>query len=99
VTRPAPVIGRATGGDAMPSGRDDARGRQRQRPSSITVTSRPGGTFEPNRDHLPAISVATHHAGSAPSTRNVRRPTTGLCTITYSGVTSLTVAAVQLSQP
>lgn len=26
-------------------------------------------------------------------------PTTGLCTITYSGVTSLTVAAIQLSQP
>jgi hypothetical protein len=26
-------------------------------------------------------------------------PTTSLCTITYSGVTSLTVAAVQLSQP
>jgi hypothetical protein len=26
-------------------------------------------------------------------------PTTGLCTITYSGVTSVTVAAVQLAQP
>jgi hypothetical protein len=26
-------------------------------------------------------------------------PTTGLCTITYSAVTSVTVAAVQLSQP
>ena len=26
-------------------------------------------------------------------------PTTGLCTITYSGVTTVTVAAVQLSQP
>lgn len=26
-------------------------------------------------------------------------PTTGLCTITYSAVTSITVAAVQLSQP
>jgi hypothetical protein len=26
-------------------------------------------------------------------------PTTGLCTITYSGVTTVTVAAVQLAQP
>lgn len=26
-------------------------------------------------------------------------PTTGLCTITYTGVTTVTVAAVQLSQP
>jgi hypothetical protein len=26
-------------------------------------------------------------------------PTTGLCTITYSAVTSVTVAAVQLAQP
>jgi hypothetical protein len=26
-------------------------------------------------------------------------PTTGLCTLTYSGVTSLTVASIKLSQP
>jgi hypothetical protein len=72
-------------------------------PITVTLNVPAARTFEPNvAITSPAISV--------PATTGERMigpidgatfadPTTGLCSITYSGVTSLTVAALQLSQP
>jgi hypothetical protein len=72
-------------------------------PLTITLVVPAARTYEPNvAITSPAISV--------PATTGDRMigpvdavtftdPVTGLCTLTYSGVTGLTVAAVQLSQP
>jgi hypothetical protein len=64
--------------------------------------SRPSSTYEPNvAITSPAVSVTngtTKWFGPIDA-QTFMDPTTGLCTITYSGVTSVTVAAVQLTQP
>lgn len=95
----------AGGGDAMAVGSGmflhvkNASGS----PITVTLVVPAARTYEPN------VAI-TSPTVSVPATTGDRMigpvdgatfsdPTTGLCTITYSGVTSLTVAAVQLSQP
>ena len=101
-----PTYAAATGGgDAMSVGSGmflhvkNASGA----PITVTMNVPAARTLEPNvAITSPTISV--------PATTGERMigpidagtfadPTTGLCTITYSGVTSLTVASLQLSQP
>lgn len=101
-----PTYGAAAGGgDAMACGSGmflhvkNASGA----PITVTLVVPTARAYEPN------VAI-TSPAVSVPATTGDRMigpidagtfldPTTGLCTITYSGVTSLTVAAVQLSQP
>lgn len=71
-------------------------------PITVTLAVPSSRTYEPNvAVTSPAITVAngvTKWIGPVDS-GTFMDPTTGLCTITYSGVTSVTVAAVQLQQP
>jgi hypothetical protein len=101
-----PTYAAATGGgDAMTCGSNMFLHVKNASGSPITVTLNvpAARTYEPN------VAI-TSPTVSVPATTGDRMigpidggtfqdPTTGLCTITYSGVTSLTVAAVQLSQP
>jgi hypothetical protein len=101
-----PTYAAATGGgDAMAVGSGmflhckNASGA----PITVTLTVPAARTFEPNvAITSPAISVpaTTGERMIGPvDAATFADPTTGLCTITYSGVTSFTVAAIQLAQP
>lgn len=97
-------VAAAGGGDAMACGQDKVLEIVNGGGSPITVTiAIPAGTSGyPNAAYTStAVSVTngtTKWIGpiAAPLYQD---PTTGLATITYSGVTSVTVAAVQLAQP
>lgn len=102
----APTFVAATGGgDAMQVGSGmflevkNASGA----PITVTMVVPAARTYEPNvAITSPAISVpaTTGYVRIGPiDGATFADPTTGLCTITYSGVTSLTVAASQLAQP
>lgn len=100
-----PTLVAATGGgDAMPCGSGMFLAVANGSGGSITVTlTVPAArTYEPNvAITSPAVAIA---AGVSKwigpiDGQTFTDPTTGLCTITYSGVTSLTVGAIQLSQP
>ena len=71
-------------------------------PITVTLAVPAGRTFTPNvAITSPVITVAnavTKWIGPIDA-GTFMDPTTGLCTITYSGVTTVTVAAVQLAQP
>ena len=71
-------------------------------PITVTLVVPAARTYEPNvAITSPAIAVSngvTRWIGPVDGA-TFSDPTTGLCTITYSGVTSVTVAAVQLAQP
>jgi hypothetical protein len=71
-------------------------------PITVTLNVPAARTYEPNvAITSPAVSVTngtTRWFGPIDA-GTFQDPTTGLCTITYSGVTSVTVAAVQLTQP
>lgn len=92
------------GGDAMTCGSGMMLEVVNGGGGSITVTlAVPAArTFEPNvAITSPAIAVGagvTRWIGPIDG-QTFMDPTTGLCTITYSGVTTVTVAAVQLAQP
>jgi hypothetical protein len=94
----------AGGGDAMACGQGMMLEVVNGGGSPITVTlAVPSSrTYEPNvAITSPAVSVVngtTKWFGPIDA-QTFMDPTTGLCTITYSGVTSVTVAAVQLTQP
>jgi hypothetical protein len=101
-----PTYGAAAGGgDAMACGSGmflhckNASGA----PITVTLVVPSSRTYEPNvAITSPAISVpaTTGDRMIGPiDAQTFMDPTTGLCTITYSGVTSFTVAAIQLSQP
>lgn len=97
-------VAAAGGGDAMAVGSGMMLEVVNGGGSSITVTlAVPAArTFEPNvAITSPAITVvnATTKWIGPVDAQTFMDPTTGLCTITYSGVTSVTVAAVQLAQP
>ena len=71
-------------------------------PITVTINVPASRTYEPNvAITSPAVSVTngtTKWFGPIDAATFVD-PVTGLVSITYSGVTSVTVAAVQLSQP
>lgn len=101
-----PTYAAATGGgDAMSCGSGmflhvkNAGGS----PVTVTLAVPAARTYEPNvAITSPTVSVpaTTGDRMIGPvDAQTFADPVTGLCTITYSGVTSLTVAAVQLSQP
>ena len=101
-----PTYGAAAGGgDAMSCGSGmflhckNASGA----PITVTLNVPAARTYEPNvAITSPAISVpaTTGDRMIGPvDAATFADPVTGLCSITYSGVTSFTVAAVQLSQP
>src|SRR4051812_47481836 len=107
ITRAGAVItpvAAAGGGDAMTCGSGMMLEVVNGGGSPITVTlAVPSSrTYEPNvAITSPAISVTngtTKWIGPIDA-QTFMDPTTGLCTITYSGVTTVTVAAVQLTQP
>jgi hypothetical protein len=107
ITRAGSVITPVTaagGGDAMACGSGMMLEVVNGGGSPITVTlAVPAArTYEPNvAITSPAVSVTngtTKWFGPIDA-QTFMDPTTGLCTITYSGVTSVTVAAVQLTQP
>lgn len=107
VTRAGSVITPVTaagGGDAMACGSGMMLEVVNGGGSPITVTLNvpAARTYEPNvAITSPAVSVTngtTKWFGPIDA-QTFTDPTTGLCTITYSGVTSVTVAAVQLTQP
>lgn len=97
-------VSAAGGGDAMSCGSNmmlevvNGGGS----PITVTLTVPSSRTWEPNvAITSPQISVTngtTKWIGPVDSA-TFQDPTTGLCTITYSAVTSVTVAAVQLAQP
>jgi hypothetical protein len=97
-------VSAAGGGDAMACGSGmmlevvNAGGS----PITVTLAVPAARTYEPNvAITSPAVSVVngtTRWFGPIDA-GTFQDPTTGLCTITYSGVTSVTVAAVQLTQP
>lgn len=97
-------VAAAGGGDAMSCGSGMMLEVVNGGGSPITVTlAVPAArTYEPNvAITSPAISVTngtTKWIGPVDA-GTFMDPTTGLCTVTYSGVTTVTVAAVQLSQP
>ena len=97
-------VSAAGGGDAMTCGSGMMLEVVNGGGGSITVTlAVPAGrTFTPNvAITSPVITVAngvTKWIGPVDA-GTFMDPTTGLCTITYSGVTSVTVASVQLAQP
>lgn len=92
------------GGDAMPCGQGMMLEVVNGGGSPITVTLNipAARTYEPNvAITSPAVSVVngtTKWFGPIDA-QTFMDPTTGLCSITYSAVTSVTVAAVQLAQP
>lgn len=94
----------AGGGDAMSCGSGMMLEVTNGGASPITVTFNvpAARTYEPNvAITSPAVSVTngtTKRFGPIDA-QTFQDPTTGLCSITYSAVTSVTVAAVQLSQP
>ena len=97
-------VAAAGGGDAMVTGSGMMLEVVNGGGSPITVTLvvPSARTYEPNvAITSPAVSVTngtTKWIGPVDAA-TFTDPTTGLCTITYSGVTSVTVAAVQLAQP
>lgn len=71
-------------------------------PITVTLAVPAARTFEPNvAITSPQITVAnaTKRWVGPVDAQTFMDPTTGLCTITYSGVTSVTVGAFQLAQP
>lgn len=107
ITRAGSVItpvAAAGGGDAMACGTNNFLEVVNGGGGSITVTlAIPSGTSSfPNASYgntqVAVAAGATKFIGPLPP-QLYSDPTTGLCTITYSGVTSVTVAAVQLTQP
>jgi hypothetical protein len=70
---------------------------------TVTLTVPAARTYEPNvAITSPVITVPLTNGDrmiGPIDAATFADPVTGLCTLTYSGVTSLTVAAVQLSQP
>jgi hypothetical protein len=107
ITRAGAVItpvAAAGGGDAMACGAGNFLRVVNGGGSPITVTlAIPSArTYEANvAITSPVISVTngtTKDIGPIDA-GTFMDPTTGLCTITYSGVTSVTVAAIQLTQP
>lgn len=107
ITRAGTVItpvAAAGGGDAMSCGSGMILRVVNGGGSPITVTlAIPAGAsgFANVAYTSTAISVtnATTRDIGPVQAQLYQDPTTGLCTITYSGVTSVTVAAIQLSQP
>lgn len=97
-------VAAAGGGDAMACGSGMMLEVVNGGGSPITVTLNvpAARTYEPNvAITSPAVSVSngtTKWFGPIDA-QTFQDPTTGLCSITYSGVTSVTVAAVQLAQP
>jgi hypothetical protein len=97
-------VSAAGGGDAMTCGSNMMLEVVNGGGSPITVTLNvpAARTYEPNvAITSPAVSVTngtTRWFGPIDA-QTFQDPTTGLCSITYSAVTSVTVAAVQLSQP
>ena len=97
-------VAAAGGGDAMSCGSGMMLRVVNGGGSPITVTLNvpAARTYEPNvAITSPAVSVTngtTKEFGPIDA-QTFQDPTTGLCSITYSAVTSVTVAAVQLSQP
>jgi hypothetical protein len=71
-------------------------------PITVTLVVPAARTYEPNvAVTSPAVTVAngvTKWIGPVDA-QTFMDPTTGLCSITYSAVTTVTVAAVQLAQP
>ena len=101
-----PTYGAAAGGgDAMECGSGMFLHVKNGSGAPITVTLNvpAARTYEPNvAITSPAISVpaTTGERMIGPiDAATFADPTTGLCSITYRGVTSLTVAAVKLNQP
>jgi hypothetical protein len=71
-------------------------------PITVTLNIPAARTYEPNvAVTSPAISVpnASHRWLGPLDAATFADVTTGLCTITYSGVTSVTVGAFKLTQP
>jgi hypothetical protein len=97
-------VAAAGGGDAMQVGSGMMLEVVNGGGSPITVTLNipAARTYEPNvAITSPAVSVTngtTKWIGPVDA-GTFADPTTGLCSITYSAVTSVTVAAVQLAQP
>jgi hypothetical protein len=97
-------VAAAGGGDAMQVGSGMMLEVVNGGGSAITVTLviPAARTYEPNiAITSPVISVAnatTRWIGPVDAA-TFADPVTGLCTITYSAVTTVTVAAVQLAQP
>ncbi len=97
-------VAAAGGGDAMSCGSGMMLEVVNGGGGSITVTFNipAARTYEPNvAITSPAVAVAngvTKRFGPIDA-QTFADPVTGLCSITYSGVTSVTVAAVQLTQP
>lgn len=71
-------------------------------PITVTLAIPSGASGYPNTAYTSTAVVVTN--GTSKWIGPIRSdlymdPTTGLCTITYSAVTTVTVSAVQLSQP
>lgn len=107
ITRAGTVItpvAAAGGGDAMPCGPQNFLRVVNGGGSPITVTiAIPAGVSGyPNAAYTSTAVVVTNATtrdiGPLPANLYAD-PTTGLAVVTYSGVTSVTVAAVSLSQP
>jgi hypothetical protein len=107
ITRAGTVItpvAAAGGGDAMTCGQNNflrvVNGGGA--PITVTIAIPAGASGYPNAAYTnTAVSVTngtTKDIGPIPA-QLYMDPTTGLATITYSAVTSVTVAAVQLAQP
>ncbi len=101
-----PTFAAATGGgDAMACGSGMFLHIKNVSAGNITVTLNipTARTYEPNvAITSPAVVVplTTGDRMIGPiDAQTFADPVTGLCSITYSGVTSLTVAAIQLAQP
>ena len=98
------LVAAAGGGDAMAVGSGMFLCVNNGGGSSITVTLvvPAARTFEPNvAITSPVITVvnATKRWIGPIDAQTFMDPVTGLCTITYSGVTTVTVGAFQLAQP
>jgi hypothetical protein len=97
-------VAAAGGGDAMAVGSGMFLEVVNGGGSSITVTlAVPAArTYEPNvaitSPVITVVNATTRWIGPVDAA-TFADPVTGLCTITYSGVTTVTVAAVQLTQP
>lgn len=92
----------AGGGDSFTPGDDVFLHVNNGGGSSITVTVAGQGTILPNMD-VPDVVVSVgagtdRFIGPFPFTY-FADPTDGLCDVTYSGVTSVTVAAFRLAKP
>lgn len=97
-------VAAAGGGDAMACGQGMMLEVVNGGGSPITVTLAipAGASGFPNTAYTSTAVVVTNGTTKwigPVSAQQYQDPTTGLCTITYSGVTTVTVAAVQLSQP